>query len=117
MSEFQDWAITLPQNVSWADYEKELEAVAAGATMNYRVPRMVSVQSGDRIFIVWRGQVRGWMEALGCIAAKAPWVCSTTGVVWPAGYYVQRGGRFQPVDGPPMKGFRGIRRMYFKEDL
>jgi hypothetical protein len=107
-----DWIITLPQTVRWEDYEKELEsALWGGAHLNYRVPRPVGVEMNDRIFVVWRGRVRGWMRAVGCAHFAEGFRCMDTGANWPAGYYVQRTGAFHKVDGPEMKGFRGIRRM------
>lgn len=107
-----NWLITIPKTVSWKDYQRELQTVADGTSdMNYRtryIPK--GMQVGDRCYVVWDGQVRGWMAISGVVERKAPWVCTTTGAVWPPGCYVQRSGAFHPVEGPAYQGFRGIRR-------
>lgn len=107
-----DWVITIPQTVKWEDYQRELDAAAdCSQTMSYRLPHRVGVDVGDRCFVVWRGLVRGWM----CIvnAGNMPaFKCTTTGVEWPAGFFINRSGPFHPVQGPAMKGFRGIRRFH-----
>ncbi len=107
-----NWVITIPKTVKWSDYQKELDTVADGSVvMNYRTryfPKEMKV--GDRCYIVWNGMVRGWMEITGMGTSYKPWVCTTTGVSWPAGKYIERTGEFHPVDGPAMTGFRGVRK-------
>ena len=107
-----DWVITIPKATSWGDYSEELDAVADGnAVMNYRVrffPK--EMKPKDRCFIVWNGQVRGWMSITGLVEAVSPWRCGTTGKMWPPGKYIQRSGRFHEVNGPKMVGFRGVRK-------
>lgn len=110
-----DWAITVPKTINWDDYSLELYAARNGAVLNYRVPRWVGVEEGDRVFVVWNGRVRGWHRALGCTYESAGWRCGTTDRIWPAGTYIQRTGEFTYVDGPEMKGFRGIRQVTFDE--
>ena len=107
-----DWAITLPKNIEWEDYEQELLFVEDWTgVLNYRVPFKVGVKEGDRCFLVWRGQVRGWMEIMGIDHCPDGFACEVTGKQWPPGYYVQRSGPFHKVDGPAMTGFQGIRRI------
>jgi len=109
--ERQDWAITVPKDVNWEDYQEELIEVEDGSSvMNYRLPFNCKANSGDRCFVVHNGKVRGWQEIVGVEHHPAGFTCSTTGKQWPAGFYLQRSGKFHPVDGPEMKGFRGIRR-------
>jgi hypothetical protein len=107
-----DWVLTIPKTTKWVDYEKELAAVADGSqVMNYRsryIPKEMS--EGDRCYLVHDGKVRGWMNVVGMVDMESPWTCSTTGQQWPAGKYIQRSGPFHRVDGPEMKGFRGIRK-------
>lgn len=114
-----DWVITVPKTVKWEDYQKELDSVAKGGYMSYRIgtchmPIVPKVTRDDRCFVVWNGKVRGWMKALG-IFDKPGFVCSTTGTPWPSGKYLVRAGEFHVVDGPLMKGFRGVRK--YKGDL
>jgi len=107
-----DWVVTLPQKVEWSDYERELEAVRdRSGVLNYRLMLLpLRVNAGDRCFIIWRGRVRGWMEISGVARWPEGFTCQTTGLFWPPGHYLQRSGPFHPVDGPEMRGFRGIRR-------
>lgn len=106
-----DWVLTLPQTVRWPNYEMELAAVADWkSALNYRLPYRPKVEVGDRCFLVWRRQVRGWMEIIGVEHYPGGFVCQTTGKLWPRGYYLQRSGPFNKVDGPEMTGFRGLRR-------
>jgi hypothetical protein len=105
-----DWVITIPQTVKWEDYQKELNHVSDGSyVMNYRVPFKPNVNAGDRCFIVWRGRIRGWMKIVSCVKLN-DFTCDTTGQTWYKGWFIQRSGKFHTVDGPDMKGFRGIRR-------
>jgi hypothetical protein len=108
----RNWAVTVPKTVAWSAYEKELTAAAAGADLNYRVrgfPKAMKI--GDRCYIVHDGRVRGWMTISSLTEKPDPWQCETTGAVWPAGKYLVRTGKFHPIDGPEMTGFRGVRRI------
>jgi hypothetical protein len=106
-----DWVITIPKSISWIEYQLELQAAADGAILNYHtryLPKEMKVD--DRCFIVWDGYVRGWMKICGLIDKDKPWVCTTTGINWPPGKYIQRTGKFYHINGPEMLGFRGIRK-------
>ena len=107
-----NWVLTIPKSVRWEDYQKELETVADGSSvMNYRTRYFPKgMKAGDRCYLVWDGQVRGWMKIVGLVDANTPWRCTTTGKTWPAGKYIQRSGPFHEVDGPAMVGFRGVRQ-------
>lgn len=106
------WIITIPKTVSWESYQKEIASVADGSqVMNYHTryfPKEMRVH--DRCYIVYDGQVRGYMNIVGLEEHAHTWQCSTTGEVWPAGKYIQRSGPFFEVTGMPMSGFRGIRK-------
>lgn len=109
----KSWVITIPKTVKWEDYQKELEAVEDGnSVLNYHVryfPKKISLY--DRLYVVWNGKVRGWMEIVGLFEFLTDWECQTSGKLWPAGKYIQRSGKFHPVDEEiVMKGFRGIRK-------
>ena len=105
-----NWVITIPKTIRWPDYQRELDTVADGmAYMNYRVRAFPKeMQPGDRCYIVWNGQVRGWQMITGMVTANNSWRCTTTGALWPAGKYIQRSGIFTEIDGPAMQGFRGM---------
>lgn len=105
-----DWVITIPKHISWETYWEECKAAAAGALLNYRLPRAINVKPGERVFVVWNGKVRGWMVAVGVFDRQRGFQCLTTGICWPPGVYLQRTGTFHLVDGPDMRGFQGIRR-------
>lgn len=108
-----DWIITLPKTIKWEDYQKELDACSDGITvMNYRLPRRVYAEEGDRCFVTWNGFVRGSMDIRKVFHAPHGFVCSTTGKRWPGGWYLERGGFFWTLTGQefPYPGFRGIRR-------
>ena len=111
-----DWLITIPKTVKWEDYEKELEAVSKyQAKMLYKVPFKPKIDPRqDKIFVLWNGKVRGWMECTEVVYKDNSWTCSTTGRVWTAGWYIVRSGPFHKVDGPEMRGFQGIRRFKWK---
>jgi len=107
-----DWVITIPKTLSWGNYMKEVRSVADGrSVLNYHTrffPK--EMKRGDRCFVVWDGKVRGWMEIVGMREIQEPWQCSTTGAIWAPGKYIQRSGPWNPVGGPEMTGFRGIRK-------
>lgn len=112
-----DWVITIPQNVNWAEYQKEMAACAEfDKYMNYRTPFRSKACAGDRCYIVYRGRVVGWMSVVGVSTYPDGFECTTTKKWWPPGHYIQRSGPFTPVDGPPMRGFQGIRRYYGQKD-
>jgi len=112
ITEIKDWIVTVPKTTRWDVYQEELNAVVDGESrINYRTryfPKEMRI--GDRCFIVWNGRVRGWMKVVGLWYCKEPWFCTTTCVQWDAGNYIQRSGPFYAVEGPEMKGFRGIRK-------
>lgn len=105
----RSWIITLPKTVKWEYYQKELNACADWSTeMSYRLRYRPKAAIGDRCFVLWNGKIRGWMKVV--IVHQSPeFKCSTTGKIWPRGWYITRSGPFNLVDGPEMKGFRGIR--------
>lgn len=105
----QDWIVTLPRTTEWLEYKKELLAAESGAFLNYRVNE-TKAAAGDRLWLVWRGRVRGWMEISGKKYWREGFTCLSTGQKWPPGVYIQRSGRFHYVKGDLMKGFMGIRR-------
>lgn len=105
--------ITIPKNINWKDYEKELKAVEDGKMeMHYKVhvlPRDVNV--GDRCYVCHDGFVRGWMK-ISHIGPINGFRCTTTGKDWDGGNYISRTGKFHYLKNPyPMKGFMGFRKV------
>lgn len=101
-----DILITIPKSVDWSVYQLELDAAAAGSTMNFKVPNFPKVNPGDRCYVVYNGFVRGWMQVTGL--KHDDFVCDTTGDRW-SGKFVQRSGHFHPVKHEQVTGFQGFR--------
>jgi hypothetical protein len=106
-----DIVITIPKNIKWEEYEKELEAVKDGKeVMNFKVNAFPSTFIGNRCYVVHDGFIKGWMEIVGL--SNKDFVCSTTGTEW-KGKFIERSGPFTYIEPIPMKGFQGFR--YFKQ--
>lgn len=104
--------ITLPRDVSWEDYKKELAAVATGEQeMLFRLsghPKKVG--EGDRCYVCHRGFIIGWMTITGIVDSPGGFTCTTTGTFWPAGTYLKRSGEFHYLKAKvPMSPFRGFK--------
>ena len=101
--------ITIPKIVSWETYKQELAKVADGnCVMNYKVPTFPKeVKPGDRCYMVHNGFIKGWMTIFDIVDRDA-FKCTTTGRNWAGGIYIQRTGKFHPLNPEvPMKGFMG----------
>ncbi len=106
----RDIVITLPKEIEWADYQKELDAVADGHdVIRYQVSQYPDPSvRGGRCYLVWRGFVRGWMKITGLVSAS--FVCETSGKKWGPGKFIERSGKFQKLEELiPMRGFQGFR--------
>lgn len=110
-----DIIITIPQSISWKEYEKELKAVEDGTqVMYFRVPNLPKKANiGDRCYICYRHLVVGWMEIV-YIGQAPTFECTTTGTQWPAGNYIGRSGKFHYLKNPGITGggypgFQGFR--------
>lgn len=87
--------ITLPKSVKWADYQKELDKAENGEIMNFKVPFLPKEPViGGRCYLIYDGQVRGWMEIVG-IKEKG-FICTTTGKKW-EGNFIERSGKFNKI--------------------
>lgn len=104
------WVITLPKDIEWSEYEKELAAVAdRSAVMRFRVPRYhKTAKAGDRCYVCHRGVVKGWMEVTGLVTLPG-FTCEVTGKMWQGGKYIERSGPFHAVEPVAMRSFQGIR--------
>jgi hypothetical protein len=107
--------VTLPSNVDWSDYDKELEQVKDyKMVMNFRVPFLPKKEDRPfikRCYICHRGFVVGWMDVVGFVD-EFDFECQATGKKW-NGKFIQRSGPFHPIAPVPMKGFRGFRYVDF----
>ena len=103
----RDIIITLPKSIKWSDYEKELEAVKDySQVMNFKVNALPRTAKGCKCYLVYNGNIVGWMEIVGISADS--FTCSTTGQKWD-GKFIQRSGPFHKIEPIPMKGFQGFR--------
>ena len=105
--------ITIPKNIKWSDYEKELSAVEdESQEMHYKIPTLPKdVNVGDRCYLCHDGYIKGWMK-ISHIGKLDGFECTTTGKDWSEGYYVSRTGPFHYLKNPiPMKGFMGYRKI------
>ena len=100
--------VTLPSNVSFEDYKKELKEVIDGdKVLNFKVstfPKNTKV--GDRCYLIYSGNIIGWMTIVGF--DEKEFNCDTTGKLW-KGKFIQRSGKFNEIEPIPYKGFQGFR--------
>ena len=109
--------ITIPKSVNWADYQKELDAVADGSQeMNFKVanlPNPDRVKVGNRCYLCYDGNIVGWMTITSMGPKKFD--CTTTGKEW-EGKFISRSGEFHKLDTfIPCKGFQGWRYINYQE--
>ncbi len=101
-------AITLPAQVEWETYQRELEACARGGVLRFRVAQLPNKRViGCRCYLVWKSLVRGWMEITNLV--DTGFTCEVTGKYW-AGKFIERGGLFHTLKNPvAMRGFQGFK--------
>lgn len=107
--------ITLPSNVTWQDYEKELRKAANWKyILNFKVHNYPSgVHKGDKCYVVHNGIIKGWMEIVGF--EEKEFTCGTTNQKW-RGKFVERSGPFHYLNEKlPYNGFRGFRYFNLQE--
>ena len=104
-----DWLITLPKKVSWKIYKRELDAVEdRKGVLCFPVSHLPKeMEIGDRMFLLWNGKIKGWMEIV-YFGWMRRFRCRTTEKHLPEGYYIQYSGEFHEIKNIKMKGFRGI---------
>lgn len=106
-----DIVITIPKNIKWEDYLKEIYTVQGGKEMMlFRVPKLPKkLNIGDRCYLCYQGQIVGFMK-VSWASYIAGFDCTTTGNHWDAGNYVGRSGSFFKMENPvEYKGFQGFR--------
>lgn len=106
-----DIIITIPGNILWEDYLKEIHNVQDGDEMMlFRVPVLPKkANPGDRCYLCYHGSIVGFMN-ITWMGHLDGFECTTTGACWDVGNYIGRNGSFyQPEDNIPYKGFQGFR--------
>jgi hypothetical protein len=108
------WIVTIPKTVDWVSYVQELNAVSDGSSMMwYRVPFKPKVQLGDRFYITYDGNLRGYMIVSKIAHFPEGFTCSTTGKFWKPGWYIGRTGEFFWHNKfTHFPGFRGLRKIH-----
>jgi len=109
--ESKDIIITLPKNIKWGDYEKELEKAKNGEIMNFKVSNFPKTKKGNKCYICHDGYIKGYMIIYGL--EEKDFICTTTGKHW-KGKFIQRTGDFYKINPVPYKGFQGFR--YYNGD-
>ena len=111
-NEKQDIIITIPSNIKWDDYQKEIESVKDGnQVMNFKVsnfPQKTAI--GCKCYLCYKGFIIGWMKIVGM--EDMSFDCTTTGKDW-KGKFIQRSGEFHKIEPIQMTGFLGFR--FFNE--
>ena len=109
----KDIIITIPKNIDWAEYKKELIAAENGSILNFKVSNKPNTDIGNKCYIVYNGYIIGYHIICGIIKKK--FTCTTTGKVWD-GLFIQRTGKLHLLKNKiPMKGFQGFR--YFENKI
>lgn len=106
--------ITLPSNIEWSEYQKELDKVRdRSEVLNFKVPVLPKkTKVGNKCYLTHKGFVLGWMEIVGL--ENKSFTCSTTGKEWD-GNFILRSGEFHYLKNQvPYKGFQGFR--YFDDE-
>ena len=111
-----DIVITLPSNINWEDYQKELNNVKNGkSVLNFKVnnfPKLSKV--GDKCYLNYKNNIIGWMYITGL--SEKEFICDITGKKW-QGKFIERSGPFHTINPIPMKGFQGFRYFNLSENF
>lgn len=99
-----DIIITLPSNIEWSNYQKELELVKHGDhVLNFKVSNFPkNTKVGEKCYLVHRSYIVGWMHIFGF--SEKDFICSTTHKNF-TGKFIERSGHFYKIDPIPIKGF------------
>jgi hypothetical protein len=110
--EMKDIIITIPKNISWEDYKKELDRAEQGEILNFKVSNFPKTNKGAKCYICHDGYIKGYMIISGF--SENEFNCTTTGKHW-KGKFIQRTGKFYPINPIQYKGFQGFR--YFNNGI
>ena len=108
----RDIIITIPKSIEWSEYQKELVEAENGGTLNFKVSQFPNTTKGRKCYLVYDGHIRGYM--IICGLSEKEFDCTTTGKNW-KGKFIERSGKFFPIDPVPMKGFQGFR--YYGDEV
>ena len=106
-----DIIITIPKNIRWEDYLKEIATVQDGEQqMMFKVPHTPKqADIGNRCYLCYQGKIAGFMH-ISWIGYNPGFDCTTTGIHWDAGNYIARSGLFYKAqEDIDYKGFQGFR--------
>lgn len=106
-----DIIITIPKNILWEDYLKEIATVQDGdQQMMFKVPHTPKqADIGNRCYLCYQGKIAGFMH-ISWIGYNPGFDCTTTGIHWDAGNYIARSGPFYKAqEDIDYKGFQGFR--------
>lgn len=106
-----DIIITIPKNIKWNEYLKEISAVRDGdQQMMFKVPHLPQhTNIGDRCYLCYQGKIIGFMN-ISWLGYNLGFDCTTTGIHWDAGNYIARSGHFYRIcEDIDYKGFQGFR--------
>ena len=107
------WMITVPRPLA-GDFLREVEdGKCESLTKRFKVPPHIkNVKTGDRMFVVFHGRVRGYMTVLWNYVVEDYAECRTTGRRLSPGRYIgcDISGYVHIENGETMQGFRGIKR-------
>lgn len=101
-----DIIITIPKSIKWEDYEKELDAAANGAILNFKVNNFPKTKPGNKCYVCYNGFIVGYHIISGMSTKE--FTCTTTHNLW-NGKFIERTGQFNKIEPIPMKGFQGFR--------
>lgn len=104
--DFKDIMITIPKDIKWETYKKELIAAENGEILNFKVKHFPKTSKGCKCYIIHDGKVKGYMIISGL--KEKSFKCSTTGKEW-EGKFVERTGKFYNIEEYDMTGFRGFK--------
>jgi hypothetical protein len=102
----KDIVITIPKNIKWDDYTKELDKAKKGEILNFKVSNYPKTAKGCKCYICHDGYIKGYM--IICGLEEKEFTCTTTGKIW-KGKFIQRTGDFFPIKPVEYKGFQGFR--------
>ena len=106
-----DWITTVPKGITWKSFSDRLLKVSHKTLALYLPVTMPpeEMELKDRMFILFKGKIRGWIE-INYFGWMRRFHCKVTGIHYPEGFYVQISGKFHVIDGAKMRGFKGIKK-------
>lgn len=106
---FKDIIVTIPSNIDWSEYQKELDEVKDyKSTMYFKVNRLpVKTKIGKKCYLCYKGEIIGWMEIVELCSKD--FTCTTTGKNWNGNFIGRSGPMHYLTNKIKTKGFQGFR--------